>query len=386
MAAILVTTPATIAAPTMTSGQLLSIAKLITLLLFGFFFQSDCYAKQSNFTADDFLPVVYVIYGQIPLYLRINIELASRNNDVVVISNQAKAEGSRRHLSTFDPTSLPRTTNMTANRPFRVFYEDITSYSRSADLFAPLYVHLSPDHNHNRIKHELRCFQRWFVLKEFMLQNGIVKAYFGDGDSSVFMSIKSAIKHREHCSAIISIDAQAHNLYWCAAGESSVWTTVAIVDFCSFTFEMYSHKVQILRIKAAGRTSVVDMSLLWLWWVSHQKESKSGWDTGRPFLSGNPLDDENKLQSFRDRSDTAYLFSKNLDLPVYNSSRVSLELAAANVPSKVSPLSSDMIICNGMDIVNRTVFDHRAGWRSGWNQSLNLIGITCHQNALLVYF
>ena len=369
----------------MTCGQL-SVVKFLTLLCLYALFQSDCYAKQTYPTGDDFLPVVYVIYGQIPLYLRINIELASRNNDVVVISNQAKATGSRRQLSTFNATSLSRSTKITANRPFRIFYEDITSYSHGADLFAPHYVHLSPDHNHNRIKHELRCFQRWFVLKEFMLQNGIVKAFFGDGDSSVFMNIKSATKHREHCSAIISIDAQAHNLYWCAAGESSVWTTIAIVDFCAFTFEMYSHQVQILRIKDAGHTSVVDMSLLWLWWVSHQKESKSGWNTGRPFLSDRPLDNENQLQSFRDRSDAAYSFSKQLNLPVYNSSRVSLELAAAHVPMNASLPSNNLIICNGMDVVNRTVFDHRAGWRSGQNQSLNLVGTTRHHTLYSLLF
>ena len=375
--AVLVTTPAAIAAPIMTCGPLL-VVKFLTFMCFSAFFQSDCYAQQTYSTGDDFLPVVYVIYGQIPLYLRINIELASRNNDVVVISNEAKAKGSQRQLSTFDATSLSRSTKITANGPFRIFYEDIALYFRSADLFAPHYVHLSPDHNHNRIRHELRCFQRWFVLKEFMLQHGIAKAFFGDGDSSVFMNIKSAVKHREHCSAIISIDAQAHDLYWCAAGESSVWTTVAIVDFCAFTFEMYSHKVQILRIKDAGRTSVVDMSLLWLWWVSHQKESKSGWDTGRPFLSDHPMDNANQLQAFRDRSDAAYAFSKKLNLPVYNSTKVSLELAAAKVPLEAFRPSNNLTICNGMDVVNRTVFDHRAGWRSGQNQSLNLIGITRH--------
>lgn len=323
------------------------------------------------------LPVIYVIYGKIPHYLLINIELASRNNNVIVISN---GEGNHELPSANNATTATTISNNSSSSSrqsdpkYRVTYVDIRLYTDSANEYSKHYTHLSPDHSDGRRKHELRCFQRWFVLKEFMMKNNISRSFFGDGDSSVFMNIKSAIRHREHCSAIINIDAQQHDLYWCAAGEASVWTIAAIVDFCSFTLEMYQTKDNILRIKAAGRTSVVDMSLLWLWYVSRQNAASAGWDTARPFFSRNPKDSVKQLEEYRKRSDEAYMFSRKLPLPVYDSSKLLLSFASSPSLLAQFPSLSSLQICNGMDVVNRTVFDHIGGWRSGKNQSLNIFG------------
>lgn len=346
-----------------------------------FFLFTRCSLSHSPESTD--IPVIYVIYGKIPDFLLINIELASRNNDVVVISDDYAfvddtyhlANSSVGHSSAIYATKLRK--NHLSNQSHtnsRVNFQDIRLYSSSGDEFSKHYKHLSPDQSHNRMKHELRCFQRWFVFQDYMLKNGIARSFFGDGDSSVFMNINSAIRHREHCSAIINIDAQQHDLYWCAAGEASVWTFAAIVDFCSFTLEVYKTKVDILKIKSDQQTSVVDMSLLWLWWVSHQNIASAGWDTGRPFLSRNPKDDVNDLAKYRKQSDDAFLFSKKLSLPVSNSSRLALLLASSPSAPKQQPSTSPLVICNGLDVVNRTVFDHIGGWRSGKNQSLNIKG------------
>jgi hypothetical protein len=110
--------------------------------------------------------------------------------------------------------------------------------------------------------------QRWFVLHDYMVQTGLKKAYFSDGDSSVFRNISEVVETpgRSNCSSIINIDAQKGNLYWSGAGEASVWTTEAIKDFCTFTQNMYERKAPVLATKFRGDgSSVVDMSLLWLW-------------------------------------------------------------------------------------------------------------------------
>jgi hypothetical protein len=163
-------------------------------------------------------------------------------------------------------------------------------------------------------------------------------------------------------------------LYWCAAGEASVWTVAAIVDFCSFTVEVYKTKLETLKIKSDKMTSVVDMSLLWLWWVSHQNVTSADWSTGRPYLSRNPKDDINQLAIYRKQSDDAFLFSKKLPLPISNSSNLALKASLSPVLKKQLSSSSPLEICNGMDVVNRTVFDHIGGWRSGKKQSLNVHG------------
>ena len=330
------------------------------------------------------IPVVYVVYGKIPDFLLINIELASRNNDVVVISDDHTVFVDNHHLGynfSVGHTSAVHQSNLRkshlgnqSHTNSRVHFQDIRLYSSSAEDFGKHYKHLSPDHSHNRMKHELRCFQRWFVLQDYMMKNDIARSFFGDGDSTVFMNIKSAVRFREHCSAIINIDAQQHDLYWCAAGEASVWTVAAIVDFCSFTVEVYKTKLETLKIKSDKMTSVVDMSLLWLWWVSHQNVTSADWSTGRPYLSRNPKDDINQLAIYRKQSDDAFLFSKKLPLPISNSSNLALKASLSPVLKKQLSSSSPLEICNGMDVVNRTVFDHIGGWRSGKKQSLNVHG------------
>ena len=331
------------------------------------------FSTYSAFETKNFLPVVYVIYGQLPAYLLLNIELASRHNDVVVISSEKVPHSLRQNPNLATSTVANRLIG-TPDDTYTVYYEDLKSYSRLADKFSSMYVHLSKDGTHGRIKHELRCFQRWFILQDFMMQNQISQTFFGDGDSSVFMNIKKAMKYREHCSAVLSIDAQTNNLYWCAAGEASVWTFPAITDFTSFILKMYSTKLNILKIKGSAGSSVVDMSLLWLWWVTHQDINSVGWNAGRPYQSDKPNMISNETEEYRKKSDDSFLYSKKLDLPVYNNTEITLSLESLPIlKSQFSPLLP-LILCNGMDVVNRTVFDHLGGWRSGKNQSLNILG------------
>ena len=70
------------------------------------------------------LPVIYVCFGQIPNYLLLNIELASRFNDVVVISSSLN--------SSF---GIQKYNN-------RISFERISSYFSGASEFSPLYVHM----------------------------------------------------------------------------------------------------------------------------------------------------------------------------------------------------------------------------------------------------
>ena len=199
------------------------------------------------------IPVVFVSYGEFPLYLKLNVELAARYNDVVVLSD---VEGIERFNWATNSIDAP-TAGLTPLPGNRIVFEPLASFMDSAQRFAPLYRHLSRDQREQRVKHELRCIQRWFVLQDYMQQRNLSRAFFGDGDSTVFTSVTDVVtRSRAHCAAVINIEAQFHQLHWVGAGEASVWTLPAIRDFCLFASDMYrSHfaTLQVCRLDPAKR-------------------------------------------------------------------------------------------------------------------------------------
>jgi len=284
------------------------------------------------FVVNGVVPVVYILFGEIPTFLLINIELASRNNPVYVINDIRNDSGS-----------------FGAN----VKFLPMKPYMHTAEIFRRSYVHMSRDTSRKRFRYELNCIQRWFILAEFMKERNIRDVFFGDGDSSIFVNITEIIGIRRYfCDAVINVDAQLNNMYWVGAGEASFWTINAIRDFTDFTSIMYKQKLSILKVK---RYNVVDMSILWLWWVRHHKTADVGWETGRPYsvrLKYHPTAN-GSLEVARAVADEAFKFAAKLDIPTS--------------PKRLK-------ICNGLDVLNRTVFDHMQAWSAGRNFSLNLNG------------
>ena len=115
-----------------------------------------------------------------------------------------------------------------------------------------------------------------------------------------------------------------------------------------FTKEIYEHHETILRMKFDSAPCVVDMSVLWLWWVAHHEVA--GWATGRPWL---PLNKGDQTSVTDLTSDAAFSFTKGLPLPAVDKS---------------------LALCNGMDVVNRTVYDHMHAYKYGDDFSLNAHG------------
>lgn len=267
-------------------------------------------------------PVVYVIFGKTPDYVRLNAELAARNNHVIIIE-----EGSQQ-LRTI---SNPSVSN------FTITYDKLDLYMKRAREFEPLYVHMS----RNKPFYEKSCFMRWFVLLEFMEKHNIKRSFYGDGDSSVFASMQAAFDLRGRCDACINIEQQGHKFHWVGAGESSLWTVPALRDFCAFVMAVYKGYVETLRMKFK-HSFVVDMSLLWLWWVSNKIDKPTGIETGRPYseLPGSSTDE-------------AFDFAKKLRLP--------------NVDKTLT-------LCNGLDVVNRTSFDHFHGWTNAPGFNFDVAG------------
>jgi len=87
------------------------------------------------------------------------------------------------------------------------------------------------------------------------------------------------------------------------------------------------------QVKGRAGSSVVDMSLLWLWWVVHHRHLPAGWATGRPFAldtTETPLPAD--LAAHRAKSDAAFEYAKTLEVP--------------------RPAAT-LRLCNGMDAVDR---------------------------------
>lgn len=279
------------------------------------------------------VPVVYIVFDDIPEYFLINIELAARRNTVYVITD----------------VKLPA---QTRNENAAVIFEDIRDFAFSAIEFSKVYKHLMvQDHSDSRRRHELQCYQRWFVLKDFMKTRQLEKVLFGDGDSSIFVDADKIWESRGHCDAVINVPGQEGSHFWVAAGESSLWSLVAITEFCEFTASMYLKHSKSIETKWRHGSNVVDMSLLWLWWVSHHKTAD--WDAGRPWFSLSQKASERIVNVVRSRHDNA----------VEQTAKLSM-----------APISQSVRLCNGLDVVNRTVFDHMHGWLAGPEFSLNLDG------------
>lgn len=178
----------------------------------------------------------------------------------------------------------------------------------------------------------------------------LLKVLFADGDASIFRSVTDLYaNYYPDCDAVINIEFQPHLQHWVAAGESSIWTVSAVADFSQFAISIYKYHFKTLEVKARGGSSLVDMSILWLWWIANVKLNPTVWKLSVPFRPLMlPILDAgvNKHDIFS----RVVEWAEKLDLPV---------------------VDRKLRICNGLNVRNRTVFDHMHAWQHGYNFSLN---------------
>ena len=206
-----------------------------------------------------------------------------------------------------------------------VKFVDLQQYSIEANNFSTIYKHYSEDHSPERLNYELKCFQRWFILKEYMTAHNIEGMFYSDSDSVIVRNVTQVCAiERGQCSVIVNIENQAHNFHWVGAGESSYWTLLAVQEFCNFMTATYKYHHNSLMLKSKSGSTVTDMSLIWLWWVVRHKNQSNG--IGIP--SGG-------------MNHKAFQFAASLSLP-----------AAEEFGNSIN-------MCNGMDVINGSVFDHR---------------------------
>ncbi|MBW4538634.1 MAG: hypothetical protein KME43_05740 [Myxacorys chilensis ATA2-1-KO14] len=110
-----------------------------------------------------------------------------------------------------------------------VTHRNTSDYFEEAQKFEEFYQdkHRSP----NPYKYELTCFQRWFILKEFMEKNHIERAVHIDSDLMLYADMTKESTKFEDCEFTIQNQGCGHNSFIRLSG---------IRKFCKLIMDTYS--------------------------------------------------------------------------------------------------------------------------------------------------
>lgn len=152
------------------------------------------------------IPVIFIHKGYQP-YLEYTIKQSLKKNDVVFIGD----------------TSLPFQHPQLKTEKIRDHYDGI-------DEFSKLYVHL----NTTPFDYELFCFNRWFILKNYMKKNNLSTVFYVDSDVLLFTKVDDEFeKFKQYDFTLL------HR----SAATSSFITIKGIDSFCKFLLNTYKDKL-----------------------------------------------------------------------------------------------------------------------------------------------
>jgi len=121
--------------------------KFTLAIIFVYIFQISLANLPQNI--EDNCPVIFILFGNTPNYMLLNIELASNTNSVIILSDSI----SERAMTTISSNSQNN----------YVIYEPLNDYQNLSRKFQDIYRHLCKDRTRQRKLHELRCIQRLFM-------------------------------------------------------------------------------------------------------------------------------------------------------------------------------------------------------------------------------
>ena len=102
----------------------------------------------------------------------------------------------------------------------------ISDYSESANEFEKVYRHQSS----NQYWFELICFQRWFVINDFVQKNNISMCYGCDTDIMIYDDLTKYIPHGDFKLTIANKNGP----------QCSFFTKETINDFCNYIMKQYT--------------------------------------------------------------------------------------------------------------------------------------------------
>lgn len=111
-----------------------------------------------------------------------------------------------------------------------VEHQSMFDYFRQAAEFRKVYKHFST----NGLDYELINFQRWFILKEFLIANHIKRCLYLDSDTLVYTNVTEDSKKFEYFDFTLSQMTSGCTFF--------LNRIEALSEFCAFLFDVYSGK------------------------------------------------------------------------------------------------------------------------------------------------
>ncbi|HAT4257867.1 hypothetical protein P5F61_08150 [Clostridium perfringens] len=164
----------------------------------------------------------------------------------------------------------------------RNFYNINNLKSEDFIEFKKVYKHMST----NSFEFELICFERYFILKEFMVKNNFNKVIMLDSDVLTFENYSNL--GIEEYDIVLSEPEYQDNYRWTSCPHFSYWTISTINRFLKFCILTYKNNLKILETKYEWHEAnkkaggICDMTLLYLFpkndikFLNASKEYRNG--------------------------------------------------------------------------------------------------------------
>lgn len=186
------------------------------------------------------IPVIFIHYGDQD-YLKCALGQARRYNESVILISDIR--------QTLDG----------------VFWYDISAYRKAANDFEHVYKHLGSSDSY---LWGLRCFQRWFILREFLNANAIERCFYCESDVMLYCDVTRKFDDYEGCDLAL-LDTQSNglssyqgHLYF---GSAIYFSQEVLNSFCSYMINFYSKNFDFLNkiysLRKIKEHSICDMTM-----------------------------------------------------------------------------------------------------------------------------
>lgn len=158
-------------------------------------------------------------------------------------------------------------------------YHPYQNYFQGASDFKKLYQHRST----NPEWFEMFCFQRWFVLYEFMEQHSLTKVFVADSDVLLYCDVSDY-----DYDVAYSIPKDQQNYRWSASAHVSYWTINGLRKFCEYILWLFeddyllNEKWQYHK-ETGAPGGIADMTALYLFSTEHPVKTLTGVYEGMTF-------------------------------------------------------------------------------------------------------
>lgn len=141
-------------------------------------------------------------------------------------------------------------------------HELVSDYDRSAQEFARVYRHFST----HAVRFELVCFQRWFVIEEFMRRNGIEQCFIADTDVLLYGQVQQAARLFADADMTLAQYSPGHY----SGHYMFLYNAAALKSFCDYLMACYTDDETLTEFAASQRErearneegGICDMTLL----------------------------------------------------------------------------------------------------------------------------